>query len=139
VRIVKLPIINGKPDYDAYGGQSAFGPNKLVDSFAVGPYYGQDVTLVDYTGEWPIVDHAAGIITKTDFLSLFTDAELQASLTEAKTNVAVELFWKRFDAAGEIDLESPNVIAAMDAMAALTILTPVRAEEAKKGKKPSGG
>ena len=81
----------------------------------------------------PLPDIAAEpvsrVLTKTQYMNRFTDAELGAIYSTAKVVVNVQVWLERFNAATEIDLDSPNVIGGLQAMEAAGLIGAGRANE----------
>lgn len=55
-------------------------------------------------------------LTKLEYMSRFTDAELAGIYSTAKTNVSVEIWLEKFKLASEVNLDDPAVIAGLQAM-----------------------
>lgn len=72
-------------------------------------------------------------ITRLEFMDLFTDAELAGILTAAKSNVSVEVFVKKLDAASEIKLDDPRTIAGVQLLEAASLIDAGRAAEILNG------
>lgn len=68
-------------------------------------------------------------ITKLEYMGRFTDSELIAIYTAAKSNVAIEVWLDKFKLASEIDLRDQRTIDGLNALAAAGILTPERVSE----------
>lgn len=68
------------------------------------------------------------IITKLAMLTRFTDAEYVGILTEAKTDVTIEAWLNKFNAATTINLEDPRTVSGMDLLVADGLITQVRAD-----------
>lgn len=68
----------------------------------------------------------APIITKIAMLTRFTDAEYVGILTAAKTDVEIEGWLGRFNAANTINLEDSRTIAGMDLLVTKNLLTQSR-------------
>jgi len=66
-------------------------------------------------------------ISKLEFMSLFTDVELAAIFTAAKTNVAMEVWVEKLKAATQVHLDNPAVIAGVKALEAAKLLAAGRA------------
>jgi len=69
------------------------------------------------------------VISKLQFLNRFTNTELAGILTEAKTNVPVEVFIKKLDAASEVDLNYPQTIEGVTTLESGGLLATGRALE----------
>lgn len=68
-------------------------------------------------------------ISKLTFLDKFTDAELAAILTAAKTVVQVEVFVKKLDAASEVNLGDSRTIAGVQALEQFGLIGTGRASQ----------
>lgn len=66
-------------------------------------------------------------ISKLEFMSLFTDAELAAIFSAAKTNVAMEVWVEKLKAATQVHLDNPATIAGVKALEAAGLLAKGRA------------
>jgi len=66
-------------------------------------------------------------ISKLEFMSLFTDAELAAIFTAAKTNVAMEVWVEKLKAAMQVHLDNPQLIAGVKALEAAKLIKAGRA------------
>jgi hypothetical protein len=62
-------------------------------------------------------------LTKLEYMSRFTDAELVGIYTTAKTNVAVEIWLEKFKLASEINLDDQATVAGLQAMESGGLLT----------------
>jgi len=69
------------------------------------------------------------ILTRLQFMNRFTDVELTAILTAAKTDVAIELWVKKLDAATDINLSDPNLIIGVNNLETSTLIGVGRASE----------
>ena len=72
---------------------------------------------------------ASRVLTKTQYMNRFYDQELINIYSAAKVSVAVQVWLERFNAATEIDLDSPNVITGLQAMEAAGLIGAGRANE----------
>jgi len=66
-------------------------------------------------------------ISKLEFMSLFTDAELAAIFTAAKANVAMEVWVEKLKAATQVHLDNPAVVAGVNALETATLIATGRA------------
>jgi len=66
-------------------------------------------------------------ISKLEFMSLFTDAELAAIFTAAKTNVTMEVWAEKLKAATQVHLDNPTLIAGVKALEAASLIKAGRA------------
>lgn len=64
----------------------------------------------------PLDTSAPRTISPLAYMQRFSDAELAAIYTAAKTVVAVEVWLAKFNRAQYIDLDDPNTIAGLNAM-----------------------
>ena len=62
-------------------------------------------------------------ITHLAFMNRLTDEEMIIILTAAKTNVPIELWLRKFDAAQEIDLDDPITISGLRGLELVGILS----------------
>lgn len=69
------------------------------------------------------------IITKIAMLTRLTDAEYVGILTAAKTDVEVEAWKTRFDAANTIDLNDSRTVAGIGLLVTKGLLTQARGDE----------
>lgn len=72
---------------------------------------------------------ARRLISKLDYMNRFTDAELVAIYTAAKTNVNVEIWLEKFKLAAEINLDDPKTATGLQALEALGLIAAGRAAE----------
>jgi hypothetical protein len=68
-------------------------------------------------------------LTKLKYMNRFTDAELAAIYTTAKSNVQVEVWLDKFKLAEEINLDDPSTIAGVQALEAAGLLAKGRSTE----------
>lgn len=69
------------------------------------------------------------VLTKLQFLNRFTNEELAAVYTAAKTNVLVEVFLDKLKLAQEINLDDPQTVGGLQALAAAGLLSEARVQE----------
>ncbi len=69
------------------------------------------------------------VITKLAFMNRFTMEELAAIYTAAKTEVMVEVFLDKLKIAEEVNLDDPQTIVGLQALAASGLLTEARVQE----------
>lgn len=69
------------------------------------------------------------ILTKLEYMNRFTDGELAAIYTAAKTVVSVEIWLEKFKLASEINLDDPATIAGLQAMETTGLLAAGRSTE----------
>jgi hypothetical protein len=78
----------------------------------------------------PVVPPAPVVLvplTQLQFMALFTEAELEAIWTAAKTAVAIEIWITKFQLAGTVDLSDPQTIEAVQALETSGIIASGRA------------
>jgi hypothetical protein len=68
-------------------------------------------------------------LTKLEYMNRFTDVELAAIYTAAKSNVQVEVWLDKFKLAEEINLDDPSTIAGVQALEAAGLLAKGRSTE----------
>lgn len=68
-------------------------------------------------------------ISKLEYMNRFTDTELAAIYSAAKTNIAIEVWLEKFKAAEQINLRDQRTIDGLNALVAVGILTPTRVSE----------
>ena len=69
------------------------------------------------------------VLTKLEAMERFTDAELAAIYTAAKSVVAVEVWLEKFKAAPEVNLNDPRTILGIQSLVTAGIFTEERATE----------
>jgi hypothetical protein len=69
------------------------------------------------------------ILTKLAYMNRFTDSELAAIYTAAKSNVQVEVWLDKFKLAEEINLDDPSTIAGLQALESAGLLATGRSAE----------
>jgi len=69
------------------------------------------------------------LLTRLEFMRLFTDAELENIYTLAKTVIAIEIWLEKFKMALQIDLKDPDIIKGVNGLEAMGVLAPGRAAE----------
>lgn len=62
----------------------------------------------------PTPEQARRIVTKLYFINLFTDTELKAILTAAKTNVDIELLIVKANLTDSVDMEDPLTVTSVN-------------------------
>lgn len=99
----------------------------IADADFVEQYHSGDYTLVvEPAAEAP---PPVRRISKLAYMDRFTDAELAAIYTAAKTVVQVEIWLEKFKATAEVDLDDPRTVAGVQAMEVAGLLPPGRAAE----------
>ena len=68
-------------------------------------------------------------LTKLEYMNRFTDAELGAIYTAAKTEVTVEVWLEKFKLAEFVSLDDPRTLGGLQALEAAGILAAGRALE----------
>lgn len=71
----------------------------------------------------------ARLMSKLDYLNRFTDSELEAIYTAAKTNVTVEVWLEKFRLASEISLDDPKTISGVNFLEQSGLIPTGRAAE----------
>lgn len=69
------------------------------------------------------------LISKLDYMNRFTDAELAAIYTAAKTNINIEIWLEKFKLSSEINLDDPRTIAGVQSLESVGLITAGRAAE----------
>lgn len=69
------------------------------------------------------------ILTKLEYMDRFTDPELEAIYTAAKSSVAVEVWLEKFKQAADINLDDERTIAGLNKLKDASILTTQRVAE----------
>ncbi|MDD3675221.1 hypothetical protein [Thauera propionica] len=72
---------------------------------------------------------APRVLTKLQFLNRFTNEELAAVYTAAKTNVLIEVFLDKLKLAQEVNLDDPQTVDGLQALAAAGLLSEARVQE----------
>lgn len=68
-------------------------------------------------------------ISKLEFLDRFTDEELIAIRTAAKTDPAIDAWLYRFEQAQEIDVQDPRTVGGIQALEAAGLIAEGRSTE----------
>ena len=69
------------------------------------------------------------VLTKLQFLNRFTNEELAAVYTAAKTNVLSEVFLDKLKLAQEISLDDPQTVGGLQSLVAAGLLSEARVQE----------
>jgi hypothetical protein len=69
------------------------------------------------------------LISKLDYMNRFTDAELVAIYTAAKTNINVEIWLEKFKLAAEINLDDARTSAGLQVLETAGLIATGRAAE----------
>lgn len=67
------------------------------------------------------------IKSRLDFMNLFTDAELEAIYSAAKTTVSVEVWLDKFKLADWVDLTDPRTVAGVQSLETAGLIATGRA------------
>lgn len=67
------------------------------------------------------------VVSRLNFLDRFTDAELAGILAAADASAAVQVWIKKLELAGEVDLDSPRTIAGVTALETAGLIAAGRA------------
>lgn len=81
--------------------------------------------------EWPSPQAApvARILTRLEFLDRFTDTELAGILAAGAQSTAIQVWIKKLELAGEVDLDSPRTVAGVQALEAAGLVAAGRAAQ----------
>ena len=79
--------------------------------------------------EQPTKPSSPRVLTKLQFLNRFTNEELAAVYTAAKTNVLIEVFLDKLKLAQEINLDDPQTVGGLQALAEAGLLSEARVQE----------
>lgn len=71
-------------------------------------------------------------LTKLEYMNRFTDAELAAIYTAAKTVIAVEVWLEKFKLSTDIELTDPRTVSGVQALEDAGLLAEGRADEILK-------
>lgn len=69
------------------------------------------------------------VISKLEYMNKFTDEELAAIYTLAKSNIAIEIWLEKFKLAADINLDDPRTIVGVNALEYVGIIGAGRAQE----------
>ena len=69
------------------------------------------------------------VLTKLQFLNRFTNEELAAVYTAAKTNVLIEVFMDKLKLAQDINLDDPQTVGGLQTLVAAGLLSEARVQE----------
>jgi len=72
---------------------------------------------------------ARRLISRLDYMNRFTDAELAAIYTAARTDVNVEIWLEKFKLASSINLDDPKTLLGLQALETLGLIATGRAAE----------
>jgi len=91
-----------------------------------------------YSGELPLADYTPPTryrtnMTKTEFRSLFTQAEKVAIYTAAEASVEARIWLDDLRDAGDVDVTDQAAISGVSGLVTAGILTKARADEILKG------
>jgi len=119
MRIVSIPVINGVPQYQDYGGLDDFGQNEIKGNLCIGKYFG---SLTEDQ------------LPTSDFKGLFTATEYRAISNLAQTDDNAFQFWDMAQTSDDIDLDDPRTDAGLNYVSGMGAITPDRLAIIKKGK-----
>ncbi len=94
-----------------------------------------DFVEIHYPGRYrdvtplPAPEPRKRILTRFEFRSLFTFAEMVAITTAAKTDVGVEVFMKSMEVAEEVDLDYPDVDQGLDYLILRGLIPPEKKKQ----------
>lgn len=100
----------------------------LADAAFMEQYHAGDYTLVAEV-ETPT---SKRVLTKLEYMNRFTDSELAAIYTAAKTVVQVEIWLEKFKAATEVNLDDLVTVAGLDALEAAGLIGEGRSAEIRQ-------
>jgi len=84
-------------------------------------------------GDYPVPPTQPTPLTHKQFMDRFTDTELAAIMTAAKSSIELELWFKRFEMAQDILLTDPQTIAGVNALETAGLIATGRATEILHG------
>jgi hypothetical protein len=84
-------------------------------------------------GNYPAPPVAPVPLTHKQFMDKFTDSELAAIMTAAKSSIELELWFKRFEMAQDILLNDPQTISGVNALETAGLIATGRASEILNG------
>jgi len=84
-------------------------------------------------GDYPAPPVAPTPLTHKQFMDRFTDSELAAIMTAAKSSIELELWFKRFEMAQEIILSDPQTVTGVNALETAGLIATGRATEILHG------
>jgi len=84
-------------------------------------------------GDYPTSPVAPTPLTHKQFMDRFTDSELAAIMTAAKSSIELELWFKRFEMAQEIILSDPQTVTGVNALETAGLIAEGRAAEILHG------
>jgi hypothetical protein len=84
-------------------------------------------------GDYPVPPIQPTPLTHKQFMDKFTDAELAAIMTAAKSSIELELWFKRFEMAQEILLTDQQTISGVNALETAGLIAEGRATEILNG------
>jgi len=141
MRIVKIPAINGIPQYQDFGGIDDFGPNAVTGNDCIGDYIGSlsEGDLPTYTP--PVIPVYRTILTRREFFSSQTGltGKEQKDIRKYAENESNPYYGEVYelvsqvDVADEVDLKNPETVAGMGLLVSLSLLTSERHDEVMLG------
>jgi hypothetical protein len=84
-------------------------------------------------GDYPVPPIQPTPLTHKQFMDRFTDTELAAIMTAAKSSIELELWFKRFEMAQDILLNDPQTISGVNALETAGLIAEGRATEILNG------
>jgi hypothetical protein len=84
-------------------------------------------------GDYPVPPIQPTPLTHKQFMDRFTDSELAAIMTAAKSSIELELWFKRFEMAQDILLTDPQTISGVNALETAELIAEGRATEILHG------
>jgi hypothetical protein len=98
----------------------------VADQYFCEEYFPNDW---EYEGEEVVPPQPILPITKLQYMERFTDEELAAIYTLAKTNVQMEIWLEKFKATTEVNLTDSRTVSGIQSLVTAGILTEERATE----------
>ena len=85
-------------------------------------------------GEWlepspPAPKPQSRILTRLEYMNQFTDAELAAIYTAAKSVVEIEIWLEKFKVTTEVDIDDPRTVSGVQALEGAGLIAAGRAQE----------
>lgn len=108
--------------------------DEIISHYTIESSLGADNTISGKVNE--IKEVVNNMLTRLEFMNLFTDSELAAIYTSAKNNVSMEIFLDKLKLAENVDLDNPSVLATLDALETSGVLTTARKEAILAKKAP---
>jgi hypothetical protein len=122
MRLIEFPHTSGVVQYPDY--EHLFKNTKSHNGKIVGEYYGMNLSIADYTGDWPVVATTyKKEMSKTDFKSLFTPSTYRAISVAAETDDIIFQFWDMAQTADDINVDDARTIQAMGYLLSQAVIT----------------